>query len=538
MSAALKNECPGATGQVVNLPKHATDFTPARLDEKGDVLEWIGVGGTTDKLMELTQTQAVVPKSGEDTEGEIKRSQTDMLVEFAKAHFDLLHDKNGDVYACETKTGVLRRLGGRQFKDIFISLFYEKHKLTVRDQALRESLGTLQAIGRFNGESRDVNTRVAKHGQAYYIDMCQPGNSRAIEINPGSWRMVDEPPVLFVRSESSQPLPAPVHGGNLGLLWNTANIPQSLRVMVVTWLIDAIRFDTPYPGLELTGEQGSGKSTASEAIRRTIDPSSCNLRGAPKTVEDIFVCAKQNHLVAYENISHLAGPMQDALAILSTGGGYSKRALFTDADESIISVRRPWLVNGIAISVTQQDLVDRVISIECPVIETRQSSSAQWQKFDTDLPQILGGLLDTAAKAFEILPTMSLPPADRPRLVEYVLLGMAVARSAGQSPESFVAKFKELRAETIGRTLDASPVATAVIEFLETTPTGIEADLTEILRRLDQHKLVGAESWPRTAKGLGDSLRRAAPALRHLGIECHSLGKSHGTIKWVLRQKV
>jgi len=508
------------------------------LPGKGDVTDWIEAGGTADELRELTQTQAVKPESEEDAEDEIKRSQTDKLVEFSKAHYELLHDKNGDVYARDNRTGVLRRLGGRQFKDSLISAFYEKHKLAVRDQALREALGTLQALGRFNGEPQDINTRVAKHGQAYYIDMCEPGNSRAIEINPGAWRIVDTPPVLFVRSESSQPLPTPIHGGKLGLLWKTANIPESLRVMVVTWLIDAMRLDTPYPGLELVGEQGSGKSTAAEAVRRTIDPSSCNLRGAPKTVEDIFVCAKQNHVVAYENISHLAGPMQDALAILSTGGGYSKRQLFTDADETIISVRRPWLVNGIAVSVTQQDLVDRVISIECPVIETRQSSSAQWEAFNNDLPQILGGLLDTAAKAFEILPTMSLPPADRPRLVEFVLLGMAVAKSADQKPDSFVSKFKELRAETIGRTLDASPVATAVLEFLESNPNGIEAGVKEILHRLEHHKPLGAEAWPRSAKGLGDSLRRAAPALRQLGIECRRMGKSHGNINWLIKSKV
>jgi len=507
------------------------------LPEKGDVSDWLDAGGTAEELQKLKTTAPEKSESEEDAEEEIKRSQTDKLVEFAQLHFELLHDKNGDVYTRDKQTGVLRRLGGLQFKDKLISGFYEKFKMAVRDQALREALGTLQALGRFNGESRDISTRVAKHGQSYFIDLCEPTNSRAIEVQPGSWRIVDTPPVLFVRGEAMQPLPTPIHGGRLSLLWNTANVPDQHRVMVVTWLIEAMRTDTPYPGLELIGEQGSGKSTAAEAIRRVLDPSSCNLRGAPKTVEDIFVSAKQNHVVAYENISHLAGPMQDALAILSTGGGYSKRKLYSDDDESIINVRRPWLINGISIAVTQQDLVDRVISIECPVIETRQSSSRQWENFEADLPQILGGLLDVAAKAFEVLPTMSLPPVDRPRLVEYVLLGMAVSKAAEQSPETFLSRFKELRAETVSRTLDASPVASAVLEFVEVSPAGITAPVKDILHRLEHHKPVGAEFWPRSPKGLGDALRRAAPALRQLGIECKSAGKIHGVICWAISKK-
>lgn len=507
------------------------------LPQKGDVSDWLDAGGTVEELAKLiTSTPEQSVEDAGEEEGE-KRSQTDLLVQHAKAHFELLHDSNGDVFAQDTKTGIVSRLGGRQFKDRFIAGFYEKYKLAVRDQSLREALGTLQALGRFSGDTKEVYTRVAKHGDALFVDLCRSGDCRAVEIRPGSWRVVDKPPVMFVRSESMQPLPDPIHGGSIAPLWDIANIPAPMRMMVIAWLIDALRIDTPFPGLELIGEQGSGKSTAAEALRRLIDPSSCNLRGSPKTVEDVFVCAKQNHIVAYENISHLAGPMQDALAILSTGGGYSKRQLFTDSDESIISVRRPWLINGISIAVTQQDLVDRVISIECPVIETRQSSSAQWKSFDRALPDILGGLLDIAAKALNLLPDVSLPASDRPRLVEYVLLGMAISKAMGQDQTDFVEAFKELRAETVGRTLDASPVASAVLDFVEANPSGIEASIKTILTRLEAYKPIGADAWPRSPKGLGDALRRAAPALRQLDIVCKCLGKRHGQIFWTIRQK-
>jgi len=510
------------------------------LPEKGDVSDWLDAGGTVDELLKLkTSTPEKSKVDDDDEDGEKKRSQTDLLVEFAKIHFELIHDKNGDVFARDHKSGEVRRLGGRQFKDRLIAGFYDKTQMAVRDQSLREALGTLQALGRFNGEPKAVHVRVAKFEDKYYLDLCEPGNSRAIELAAGNWRIVDSSPVLFVRGEAMQPLPVPLHGGNIAPLWSTANVPKDLRILVVAWLIDSMRPDTPYPGLELIGEQGSGKSTAAEALRRVIDPSSCNLRGAPKTVEDIFVAAGQNHVVAYENVSHLAGPMQDALAILSTGGGYSKRQLYSNDDEHIINVRRPWLINGISIAVTQQDLVDRVISVECPVISVRQSSSQQWRDFEKELPGILGGVLDTAACALAILPQMKLSPADRPRLVEFVLLGQAVAQSAGLEKDVFLRKFTELRAETVARTLDASPVATSVIEFLEANPSGIEAQIKEILHRLENHKPLGAEAWPRSAKGLGDALRRASPALRQMGIDCHRrTEKTHGLFNWVIKKKV
>jgi hypothetical protein len=510
------------------------------LPEKGDVSDWLDAGGTVDELLKLPTTapaaKAIVDG---DSEKEEKRSQTDALVAFAKEHFELLHDKNSDVYARDNLTSEVRRLGGRQFKDRLIAGFYQKTQLAVRDQSLREALGTLQALGRFNGDPQDVNVRVAKSGDRYYLDLCEPGNSRAVEVAAGSWSIVDKPPVLFVRGEAMQPLPTPIHGGSINPLWSIANVPDKLRILVVTWLIDTLRPDTPYPGLEFIGEQGSGKSTAAEACRRILDPSSCNLRGAPKTVEDIFVAARQNHFVAYENISHLAGPMQDALAILSTGGGYSKRMLYTNDDDHIINVRRPWMINGIAISVTQQDLVDRVISVECPVIEERQSSSQQWRDFDNALSGILGAILDTASKALAILPSVKLPPADRPRLVEFVLLGMAVAKSAGLEADVFLDKFKELRAETVSRTLDNSPVASAVIEMIGMKPEGIHDSVKNILIELEHHKPLGAEAWPKTPKGLGDALRRAAPSLRQMGIDCKSDGKvSGGVIKWKIQKKV
>lgn len=314
-------------------------------------------------------------------------------------------------------------------------------------------------------------------------------------------------------------------------------MPPTHQLLFLTWLIDAWRLDTPFPGLELLGEQGSAKSTTAEAARRLVDPNSCNLRAAPKAVEDIFVAAGVNHVVAYENLSQLSNAMQDALCVLSTGGGYARRKLYSDADEHVINVRRPWVLNGISACVTQQDLLDRTITIECPVIQSRQQSANLWQLFEQAQPALFGTLLSIACRALQILPSITLAEDERPRMLEYCLFGMAISKVLKGDERIFLKEFQEARRESISRTIDNSPVCTAVIEFMQHRHN-YTASVKELFSELERLRPMGCDSWPRSAKGLGDALRRAAPALRVLGIDCRCLGKTGGVIKWSIVKKL
>ncbi|WP_240931523.1 hypothetical protein [Azotobacter chroococcum] len=521
------------------------------LPPKGDVSDWLDAGGTAERLLELANApghglpegeapaaqpvaEAFAPGDDEDE----KQSQASQLVKFVEQRFELFHDANKDVFARDRKTGEVRNLAGRQFRDCLLAGFYTDTGKAPRDQSLREALATLAGLGRFHGECLAVQLRTAGAAGEYFLDLAAPGSSRAVRIRAGAWEIIESPDAMFVRPESMQALPEPIPGGSIEPVWRVANIPPESRLLALAWLVECLRPDTPYPVLELLGEQGSAKSTTQTALRRLIDPNACDLRGSPKSVEDIFVSAGACCLVSYENVSHLPAPMQDALCVLATGGGFAKRKLYSDSEESVISVKRPIVLNGISAAVTAQDLVDRTITIETPVITERLEVTALWQAFEADRGRLLGALLDIAAKALALLPDMHIPAEDRPRLVEFARLGMAVAKAAGNESEDFLREFNACRQESLSRTIDASPVAAAVVDMIEARPQGMTATTKEILLALEQYRPTGCDSWPKSPKGLGDALRRAAPALRQLGIECKCQGKVGGTVKWEIKRKL
>lgn len=521
-----------------NRPKGATDFNDmVQLRGTGVVRARVdlALANGAAPMQSPANSAGTIPatdKAASDEDEQEKESQASAMVKFVETRTVLFHDENKDVYAVDNETRETRRIDSRSFRDWLVAGFYDATDKAPRDQSVREALSTLSGIGRFRGECHDVNVRVAKHGDAYYVDLAEPGTSRAVCIEPGSVRVVDRPPVRFIRSDAMRPLPCPESGGDIAALWQIANIPESARCLVLAWLLECLRPETPYPVLELIGEQGSAKSTAQTALRRLIDPNACDLRAAPKSVEDVFVGAGASYLVSYENISHLPAPMQDAFCVLATGGGFAKRKLYSDADESVIKVKRPIVLNGIVVAVTAQDLIDRTLTVEMPVISERQETTDLWKTFDADHGRLFGALLDLMAKTLAKLPGIHLAAAERPRLAEFARLGMAVSEAMDGQGADFLKQFNASREEAIARTIDASPVAAAVLEWFEKNPHGRTDTAKALLQEVEKFKPPYCDSWPRSAKGFGDALRRSAPALRTLGIECKCLGKSGGNVRW------
>ena len=455
-------------------------------------------------------------------------SIADELVALTQALASVFHAKDGTCFASlreiPRKT---YRLDSHAFSEWLAYAYYQHGIATTgsgraaSDQAIRNARTVLVGIATHEGPEQEAYLRTARQGDSYFIDLGSDDWS-VIEVNRNGWHQWPASPLPFWRSASVRSLPVPVPGGDLGKLWEYANIPPEVRTLVLAWMLETWRPETPFPVLELVGSHGSAKSSTQAKLRQCVDPNAVDLRAAPKSVEDLFVSAGANWLASYNNLSHLSPATQDALCNLATGGGFAARTLFTNGDETLIESKRPVILNGIVPTVTAQDLADRVIHVELPAIATYRQESEIERAFEQDAPGIVGGLFDLFANTLAKLPDIHIERP--PRMADFARLGEAMHRAQGGAPGEFVRLYAANRRDSTARGLEASPVAVAIRSLVEQhqasqpwEPVVYENPMGALLDRLSDHR-DKSDAWPKSARGLGDVLRRQIPALAQIGI--------------------
>ena len=479
--------------------------------------------------------KAIVPTGDKEAE----QNHAAMLITLAAEHCQFIHDADMTGYALLSTNDVRQchRLDSTAFGEWLSYQFYKAEGTAPSDYALKAAIASMTGKAKFEGDLHEVHTRIARHDGAYWLDLCND-QWQAVRITRDGWQVIDRPPVLFTRSANMRPLPTPQAGqGDITALWHAVNVLETERLNVLAWLIECLRPETPFVVLELSGEHGSAKSGTARVLRDLIDPNKSNLRAAPKSRDDLFVVARNAHVLCLENLSHLSSEYQDALCTLATGGGYAARTLYTNGEETCFEIKKPIILNGIPSVVTASDLSSRTLHMELPVIKqgrmTEEEIKAYWQAHQAIA---FAGLLDTFA---QVLAELERVQHDRkalgelPRMADFCLLGEAVYRVHGLPAGAFIAYDRARIAESAQRTLEGSPVAMAMIEWLKANPTGYEGTVKGLLEQLDRLCLdTPASAWPKSPKGLGDIIQRVKPALRLIGIELHKEAKNRRDGVW------
>ncbi|MDP3720334.1 MAG: hypothetical protein Q8T13_21435 [Acidobacteriota bacterium] len=406
-------------------------------------------------------------------------------------------------------------IGSQPFRLKLEHSYYQKHRQIVRASVLDQWLGVLGGRALFSGGAlQDVHVRLGQDADGnVYWDLGDPG-WKLLKISPDGWSVVTECPVKFRRPAGYLELPVPVAGGSVDELRPFLNVADDDQFrLIVGWLVASLNPHGPYPILELTGQQGTAKSTAARFLRLLIDPNASPARSMISNERDLAIAADNGWMLAFDNVSKLSDAMSDALCRMSTGGAFSARKLYSDSEEKLFQYKRPVILNGITDLATRPDLLERVVSVELQRISSRarKPELELEQAFFLARPKILGALATAVSAALGN--RNSLPVLEWPRLADASKWVTGAEPALGWAMGTFNQLLHESKGRSGERVLEENePLVKALRALAEVGWTGTAS---ELLSALDPECIV---RLPKGPNGLSGTLRRLSPVLADYGL--------------------
>jgi hypothetical protein len=94
------------------------------------------------------------------------------------------------------------------------------------------------------------------------------------------------------------PLPSTERGESIETLRSFLNVPsRNDFVLIVAWLLAALRSRGPYPLLAVSGEQGSAKTVLSKLLKALIDPNAAPVRALSREERELMIAANNGYVL-------------------------------------------------------------------------------------------------------------------------------------------------------------------------------------------------------------------------------------------------
>lgn len=461
------------------------------------------------------------------------QSQHAEFFEYRKMFYCQYKDKNGAMK--------INPLYSNDFSADMYELMYTTHGTVLNNSGFADAQRTIAAMAR--GNYRRVYKRVAEHGGAVYIDLCN-GKGQFVRCTARGWSIVSSAPVAFVRPSASLPLPVPSrqekdYGRLRGYM--QASTPDE-ELLIVGFVLACLNDCEGYPILQLISEQGSGKSFLADVVQALVDASDIKRRTASRTAWDTAVAASATRLYVVDNVDYLPNEVSNALCTISTGGSFSRRKLQTDSEEYTIYVRQPSLITSIASSTTQDDVIDRSLIVSLlPIGKAKRRTEIELlSQLRNDMGIIFGGLLDAVCNG---LRNKELTWVEKPRLADAAQTVARCFEQGNGEGERFIRAWMDSQSKTVVEQAEENTLVYLVRELLHSGEYNGEIKLPaqELYIKLEavrgvKYSYQRVSDFPNSAKAMGIQLKQLQGKLKALGI---ASGKRHtkgGTV-WHLYVK-
>ncbi|MEP4198113.1 MAG: PriCT-2 domain-containing protein [Aliishimia sp.] len=358
-----------------------------------------------------------------------------------------------------------------------------------------------------------VALRFARVGGKRYVFLADPDRT-IVEIDDAGWRLNSDAPVQFRRGVGL-PMSLPEQG-TLDDLVGFLNVDDESMVFLLAWMVTAIiNPGQQCPIAILDGSAGSAKSSTLATLIEILDPKVGAMAGEPSSEDDLVVSAYQSAVMSFDNVDTLAR-LSDALCRLSTGGGLSKRKLYSDGDVFSVDAMRPLLIAGLDPTFYKQDLIERIIRVtltkpkaymdEDDFRDYKQANIAKWR----------GALYSLVS---DVLRDVHAVKQSSSRFGVFSRVGECVARRMGRDEGWFGQRYASMRLEMASEAAAADSVYLFLTDFLggmsqkvgkrwEGTATDLFIDMRAQFADIAQ--MVSAKDIPANARALSPRIVQAS----------------------------
>jgi len=462
------------------------------------------------------------------------------FLNFIKEEYSAIffHDTFNEPFICLniSEHQEIKNIKSENFKIWLKKLYYTKQKKFCNDITLKNITDFMSAESLYEGREYELHNRVAWQDGNVWYDLTD-SEWRAVKITTDGWSITNKLPIIFKREKHQKPQIEPnENNGDVKRIFKYINISNSeQQFLFLIYLISLFIPGLPHCILVFYGPQGSAKSTAMRITKRLVDPSSINVCGLPRDVNELIQRLSHHWCLFFDNISSLPDWVSDLLCKTVTGESFSKRQLYTDDEDIICSIKLCIGLNGINLVVDKPDLLERCLLFELDRItdDKRKTEEEIIKEFEKDQPILLGGVFNTISKAMKIKPTLK--NVKKKRMADFVEWGSAIAIALGYKQEDFLRAYSNNIKRQHEEVISDSTMALLIVELMknslkyEKSASGLLEEL-KIIAGQKGIDIKGDSTFPKTASALSKKINELKTNLFHLGLEINRQRSNTGRI--------
>lgn len=476
-----------------------------------------------------------------------KDLQKDLQVLLDEKMIRVAKDDKGGYYCIVEESGgnaAAFPLYENDFRKALKKIYYTRFGEVLSVQDVQSAVEIIEIIGTDTTEEVEVCKRVFNNGFQYAYELNREEGT-VVWIEDGEVSIEKTSGIIFRHAANYanqiEPNLKVQPEKLLDYMRKHFNLSSDREVKLLTlYLVTSLwGLRINHPILVLTGEKGSSKSSSFKKLEELIDPKSSELgSGIPRGSDGLEVRLYNGYFVTFDNLSSLNRKISDILAVAVTGGSFSKRALYRNADEIVLDLKAVVAVNGVSLVAKESDLLDRSVILTLRRITPDKVLTEEelWAEFEKDRPKMLGACFNVLAAALN--DTEEVRIRNKIRMTDFHVACVKVGRVLGIPEEEVSDILWENQKNINQRTLDEDVVALCVIELMQGRKEYVNSMSGLLIDLLDVADSNGMPSTviPKTANHLRSRLDKTKSNLQsEYGITYHV--KNIGTFKEITIKK-